>query len=304
MRVRLLGTGAGGGFPQWNCNCQNCRGVRTGALQALPRTQSSVAISPDSRRWFLLNASPDVRIQIESFAPLLPDLDRIRGTAVEGVLLTNADLDHVLGLLILREGFRLHVCATARVRQALSQGLDLDSVLEHYCGVSWREPPLEISPLLDVDGKTTGLLYCAVPVRGKPPRYMVQGASSGDVIGYRFVDESTGGRLLFMPDVAALDDSTLEEMRNCDALLIDGTFWSENEMLQMGVGEDSASRMGHLPVGGPDGSLAKITSLPTPHKIYIHINNTNPMLIQHSVECAAVEAAGVQIGWDGMELTL
>src|SRR5262249_13190664 len=152
---------------------------------------------------------------------------------------------------------------------ALSQGLDLDSVLEHYCGVSWHEPPLEISPLLGVDGKTTGLLYCAVPVRGKPPRYWEGDASpgSGDVVAYRFVDESTGGRLLFMPDVAALDDPTLEEMRNCDALLIDGTFWGENEMLQMGVGKDSASRMGHLPVGGPDGSLAQIASLPILHKI-------------------------------------
>src|SRR5262249_52854657 len=153
---------------------------------------------------------------------------------------------------------------------------NLDSVLEHYCGVSWREPSLETSPLLGVDGKATGILYSAVPVRGKLPRYLEEDAASaaGDVIAYRLIDKSTGGRLLFMPDVAALDDTTLEEMRNCDALLIDGTFWSENEMLQMGVGEDSASRMGHLPVGGPNGSLAQIASLPILHKIYIHINNT------------------------------
>jgi pyrroloquinoline quinone biosynthesis protein B len=306
MRVRLLGTAAGGGLPQWNCNCRNCRGVRSGALQVLTRTQSSVAISADDRRWFLLNASPDVRIQIESFPSLLPALDRVRGTSLEGVLLTNADLDHVLGLFILREGSRLRVYASASVKQALSQGLKLDSVLEHYCGVSWCEPPLKISPLLGADGNASGVLYCAVPVRGKLPRYLQEGASPavGNVVAYRFVDESTGGRLLFMPDVAALDDRTLDEMRNCDALLIDGTFWSENEMLEMGVGGDSASEMGHVPVSGATGSLASIASLPIPHKIYIHINNTNPMLIEHSVERATVEAAGVQIGWDGMELVL
>jgi pyrroloquinoline quinone biosynthesis protein B len=306
MWVRLLGTAAGGGFPQWNCNCRNCTGVRTGALQALARTQSCVAISPDSRRWFLLNASPDVRIQIESFVPLLPAPNLVRGTSLEGILLTNADLDHVLGLFILREGSGLHVCASARVRQALTKGLSLAPVLEHYCGVNWREPPLEVSPLLAADGKTSGLRYCAFPVPGKLPRYLEGGSWSapGDVIAYRFVDETTGGRLLFMPDVAALDDRTLNEMGNCDALLIDGTFWSEDEMQVMGVGEDSASRMGHLPVSGVNGSLACIASLPILHKIYIHINNTNPMLIEHSVERAAVEAAGVKIGWDGMEFVL
>jgi pyrroloquinoline quinone biosynthesis protein B len=254
----------------------------------------------------LLNASPDVRIQIESFVPLLPAPDLIRGTSLEGVLLTNADLDHVLGLFILREGSGLHVTASARVRQALTEGLSLAPVLEHYCGVNWREPRQEIGPLLGADGKASGLQYCAFPVPGKLPRYLEESSSSapGDVIAYRFVDEATGGRLLFMPDLAALDARTLNEMCDCDTFLLDGTFWSEDEMQVMGGGGNSASRMGHLPVGGAGGSLASIASLTVPRKIYIHINNTNPMLIEHSAERAKVEAAGVQIGWDGMEFVV
>jgi pyrroloquinoline quinone biosynthesis protein B len=221
-------------------------------------------------------------------------------------MLTNADLDHVLGLFLLREGSELLVFASGKIRQSLTEGLNLDTVLKHYCGVKWREPPSEVSPLLDSRGQVTGLHFCAFSVPGKPPRYLEESDSStsGDVIAYRLVDENTGGQLLFMPDVSALESRTVNEMRNCDALLIDGTFWSEDEMQMMGVGGASASSMGHLPVGGAGGSLAQIASLPIPHKVYIHINNTNPILIEKCPERATVEAAGIQIGWDGMELVL
>jgi pyrroloquinoline quinone biosynthesis protein B len=306
MRVRLLGTAAGGGFPQWNCNCAYCRGVRTGTLQAQPRTQSCAAISADGRRWFLLNASPDIRFQIEAFTPLLPDADTVRGSHLEGILLTNADLDHVLGLLVLREGFRLTIYATPRVRYALTEALGIASTLACYCGVDWREPSAGLSPLLCADGSPSGLSYAALPVPGKPPRYLEGrvSPSPGDVVAYRFVDETTGGRLLFMPDVAALDDVALSHMSNCDALLFDGTFWREDEMQVMGVGTTPAARMGHLPVGGPGGSLDRIASLPISRRIYVHINNTNPILIEDSVERATVESAGVEVGWDGLEFTL
>ena len=306
MQVRLLGTAAGGGFPQWNCNCSNCLGLRSGTLRAQPRTQSCVAISADGRRWFLLNASPDIRFQIESFPALLPSPKTVRGTSVEGVLLTNADLDHTVGLLILREGVRLPVYATPRVRSALSNGLYVAHVLECYCGVDWREPAAEQGPLLCADHSPSGLHYVAFPVAGKPPRYL-EGLVSpglGDAVAYRIMDEATGGRLLFMPELAALDASTLSQMCDCEALLLDGTFWSENEMQTMGAGTIPAAQMGHLPVGGADGSLARIASLPVRRKIYIHINNTNPMLLEDSIERAAVECAGVEIGWDGLEFTL
>jgi len=314
MYVRLLGTAAGGGFPQWNCNCDNCRSVRAGRQGAVARTQSCVALSGDGRRWLLLNASPDIARQIEAFPPLLPPADAPRGTGISGVLVTNADLDHTLGLLLLREGGALTVYAPPAVRSALTRGLRLHDVLSCYGGVQWREPSYGLSPLYLADGTPCGLLYEAFELPGKPPRYL-EGADTpipaeapiqaeGQCVGYRFVDASTGGRLLFMPDVAAFNAGAQAQLRQCDALLLDGTFWSENEMHSAGVGDTPAARMGHLPVGGPEGSLALIASLDIRHKIYVHINNTNPMLLAGSPERAQVEAAGCVIGYDGMELTL
>jgi pyrroloquinoline quinone biosynthesis protein B len=306
MRVRLLGTAAGGGFPQWNCNCENCRGLRAGTIQARPRTQSCMALSVDDRHWFLLNASPDIRIQIESFPPLIPPSDVWRGTSVAGVLLTDADLDHTLGLFLLREGLPLTIYATTFVRHALTAGLTLSATLECYCNVQWREPAHELTPLRYEDGSASGLSYAAYPIAGKPPRYMELHAvpQPGDRVGYRFVDEKTGGRLLFLPGLAFFDEVTQTYLQECDALLLDGTFWDEREMEERLVGTTPASQMGHLPVGGPYGSLAYIASLPIARKIYTHINNTNPMLVEDSAERAAVRAAGVEIGWDGLELTV
>jgi pyrroloquinoline quinone biosynthesis protein B len=306
MYVRLLGTAAGGGFPQWNCNCTHCRGMRSGLLRAQPRTQSCVAISGDNKRWFLLNASPDLRLQIEAFGPLAPPADALRGTAIAATFLTDADLDHTLGLFLLREGLQQTIYATATVRNALTEGLSLLPVLSHYCHVEWYEPSLECAPLLYADGSSSGLLYSAFPLPDKPPRYMdhTVGHTGGDRLGYRFIDAMTGGRLLFMPGISAFDASVLAQVYDCDALLLDGTFWNEYEMQIMVGGTSSATQMGHLPVGGPEGSLAHIAHLDIPRKIYVHINNTNPMLIEDSPEHAAVVAAGVEVGWDGLAFTL
>ncbi len=306
MYVRLLGTAAGGGIPQWNCNCANCRGVRTGTLSIRPRTQSCVAISSDGIRWFLLNASPDLRCQIESFAPLTPSSDTLRGTGVAAILLSDADLDHTLGLFLMREGLQQTVYATASVQKALTEGLTLIPVLSHYCRTEWREPSFVMDPLLYADGSPGGLLYAAFPLPDKPPRYMRNLATprAGDRVGYRFVDEKTGGRLLFMPGVGAFDENVMAQLRDCDALLLDGTFWDEDEMRRMVGGTSGAASMGHVPVGGPQGSLVQIASLPITRKIYIHINNTNPMLREDSLEHAAVVAAGVEIGWDGLAFVL
>lgn len=305
MHVRLLGTAAGGGFPQWNCGCLNCEGVRRGAIRARPRTQSCAAISADGRRWFLLNASPDVRVQIESFAPLLPH-GTVRGTGIEGILVTNADLDHTLGLLMLREGGRLSVHATSFVRRALDEGLHLAEVLDCYGGVDWRQPPARLAPLLCADGTSSGLSYMAFPVPGKLPRYREGRAapSAEDNVGYQLVDDSTGKRLAYVPGLSALDRDVLTRLHDADALLLDGTFWSEEEMRIAGVGRTSAREMGHLPVGSENGSLSVVASLPAARKIYVHINNTNPMLREDSPERRAVEKAGALVGWDGMELTL
>ncbi|HTI16026.1 MAG TPA: pyrroloquinoline quinone biosynthesis protein PqqB [Dictyobacter sp.] len=306
MRVRLLGTAAGGGFPQWNCNCTNCQGVRSHSIQAQARTQSCIALSVDQRRWLLLNASPDIRAQIASFPPLSPPAHTTRGTGIEAILLTDADLDHTLGLLLLREGARHTIYATASVQSALTSGLTLAPTLACYSRVTWHEPASALTALCYADGTPSGLSYAAFPLAGKPPRYREQVVTPqiDDRVGYRFVDEHTGGRLVFLPGVAAFNETVMAQLRDCDALLLDGTFWSEHEMQEQCVGATTATQMGHLPIGGPDGSLRHITELPIRQKVYTHINNTNPILQENSPEHAAVLAAGVAIGWDGLELTL
>jgi pyrroloquinoline quinone biosynthesis protein B len=219
---------------------------------------------------------------------------------------TNADLDHTLGLLMLREGGRLSVHATSSVRRALDEGLRLTEVHDCYGGVDWRNPPANLAPLTCADGMLSGLAYAAFPVPGKLPRYREgrTSPSGEDAVGYQLVDESTGGRLVYVPGLAALDRDVLARVRDADVLLLDGTFWSDEEMRIVGAGGASARAMGHLPVGSEDGSLAALASLPAARKIYVHINNTNPMLREDSPERRAVERAGVEVGWDGLEFTL
>lgn len=306
MRIHLLGTAAGGGLPQWNCNCDVCREARNGSGRVRPRTQSSVAISADGRHWFLLNASPDIRAQIENFPPLRPSGNKIRSSAIEGVLLTNADLDHSLGLLSLREGEKFRVHATEAVRIALTAGISIAPTLDFFSGAEWIEPPTTSTPLPRRDGSASGLSYEAIPLSGKPPRFMKGKAapSATNTVGYRITNDQTGRRLLFLPDVAEVNENLSRLFPECDALLFDGTFWSENEMSERRVGTLSAADMGHLPISGENGSLKVIAKLGIKHKIYTHINNTNPILIEDSPERAAVKAAGCIVGQDGMEIEI
>ena len=306
MRVHLLGTAAGGGFPQWNCNCAQCRGVRTGTLKASPRTQSSIAVASDGGCWFLFNASPDVRVQIQSLSGLLPPPDRARGTGVEGILLSNADLDHTLGLLCLREGGRLWVHATPAVQKSLREGLGLAPVLDRYSGVDFADVPWSSRPLTTRAGHPTGLHYQALPAPGKLPRYR-EGCvepSPEDNVAYLITDDRTGGRLLYLPALGRWDSRLLRSMEDCDALLLDGTFWDEEELVRLGVGSVAASDMGHLPISGPSGTLKQVARLGTRRKIYVHINNTNPILSVNSPEHRQVLASGMEIGHDGLEFDL
>jgi pyrroloquinoline quinone biosynthesis protein B len=307
MKIILLGTAAGGGLPQWNCNCANCRDARRGSSRLVPRTQSSVAISADGRRWFLLNASPDLRVQLENFSPLHPPKNARRGTPIEGVLLTNADLDHTLGLLLLREGEKLLIHATPSVRRTLTKYISIDGVLGSFCGVRWIAPSRRLVPLRCRDGSKSGLRYQAIELKGKPPGFARRGhgPAPGHCVGYRFIDEKTQGSLMFFPDVAAIDGRLADLLGGCDVLLFDGTFWSENEMQKAGVGRVPAGKMGHVPIAGPGGSLKQLAGLSSiRHKIYFHINNTNPILCKGSSQQAAVQAAGLQVGHDGMKITI
>ncbi len=306
MRIRLLGTAAGGGVPQWNCNCPVCREARAGTGRVRPRTQSSAAISADGRHWFLLNASPDLRAQIENFPPLHPPPEEKRGSPIEAVLLTNADLDHTLGLLLLREGGKLRVHATPNVRRSLTEGVAFIPALESFCGVDWIEPPANSSPLPCRDGSESGLIYELISLAGKPPRFMKSQtiSSTGHAAGYKITDLKTGGRLLFLPEVSQVDENLSRRLPACEALLFDGTFWSEDEMRERGAGALSASDLGHLPVSGANGTLKILAGLEIKHKIYTHINNTNPILIEDSPERAAVVKAGCAAGLDGMEVEI
>jgi pyrroloquinoline quinone biosynthesis protein B len=240
---------------------------------------------------------------VEAFPPLWPQAGE-RGSGIRGVLLTGADLDYTLGLILLREGGRLIVYAPPTVRAALDEGLQLSRLLERFCGLEWRAPPDNFASLTGPDGSTSGLSYAAFPVPGKPPGHSRDPTAADEVIGYRIVDDATGGRLVYVPGLAVLSPAFRARAADCDLLLLDGTFWSDDEMTAGGFGPQTARAMGHLPVGGPDGTLAFVAQLPPGRVVYVHVNNTNPMLKEDSPQRPAVTAAGAEVGYDGQEFTL
>ena len=298
----MLGAAAGGGLPQWNCGCANCCDARLKRIP--PLTQSSVAISDHLGRWFLVNASPDISSQIGASSDLHPSAAELRGTPLSGVLLTNADLDHVLGLLSLREGGRLRVHATTAVRDTLAECLHLAAILDAFCGADWFEPPQADFARLDgINGKDASLVYRAIPLPGGPPIFARGRPADGDhSVAYSIMDRNTGGRLLVAPDVGGWTDALTDAMLEADALLFDGTFWSGDELSRVKSKARTAAEMGHLTIR--DHSLDRLGKLPAQHKIYIHINNTNPVLSPGSPERAAVEAAGIVVGYDGLEFEI
>jgi pyrroloquinoline quinone biosynthesis protein B len=310
VRIRILGSAAGGGFPQWNCGCPNCRGVRAGTLRTASRTQESVAVSADGAGWFLLNASPEIRQQIESFEGLHPRAPR--HSPIHAIVLTNGDLDHVLGLLSLRESHPLVVYATDRVRQGFTEGNVLYRTLQRFPEqVTWR--PLKLGreeALTGADGGASGLLLEAVAVPGKAPIHLegrdgVEAAADPeDNIGLRIREASTGRRLAYFPAAGGVTHAVAEALEDAACVFLDGTFWSSDELPAQGLGTKRAADMAHLPIGGGGGSLAALRGLKAARRIYIHVNNTNPVLREDSPERKDVEAAGWQIAWDGMELSL
>jgi pyrroloquinoline quinone biosynthesis protein B len=304
--IRVLGSAAGGGFPQWNCGCPNCRGLREGALAALARTQESIAVSADRRGWFVVNASPEIRQQIEGFPPLHPR--QPRHSPIQAILLTNGDLDHCLGLLSLRESHPLAVYATERVRAGFTERNVLYRTLERFAGqVTWR--PLKLGreeELLGVDGRESGLVVEAVPVPGKPPVHLegLREPDPEDNVGFKIREARTRRVLAYVSGVGAVSEAVRHLVEGADCVFFDGTFWSSDELRAMGLGEKRAEDMAHLPVGGPAGSAMQLANLATPRKIYIHLNNTNPLLRDDSPERATVTAAGWEIAFDGMEIAL
>ncbi len=306
MLIRVLGSAAGGGFPQWNCGCPNCRGVRSGDLRATARSQECVAVSADGDRWFLLNCSPEIRQQIESFPPLHPRGPR--HSPIAAILLTNGDLDHCLGLLSLRESHPLVVYATDRLRRGFTDGNVLYRTLDRFPGqVTWRALHLgREAELADVEGRPAGLLVEAVAVPGKLPIHLETGAAPdpADSVGFRIRERATGRVLAYLSGVGAVSDAVRRAVEGADCVFFDGTFWSADELPGLGLGTKRAEDMAHLPIGGPEGSLARLNGMTARRRIFIHLNNTNPLLRDDSPERAHVEAAGWEVARDGMEVRI
>jgi pyrroloquinoline quinone biosynthesis protein B len=299
VRVHILGSAAGGGFPQWNCNCLNCCGLRTGLLRAKARTQCSVAISASGSRWSLLNASPDLRTQILSFSDLLPK-SLPRGSAIDAVLLSDAELDHVTGLLSLREAHPVRLYCTRQVFDWIFVSNPIFGALNQPDRFRWMK-------VEDRKVETIGndLAYEAFFICGKVPTYVntAPGNYGGAVVAYKVIDLCTSSSLLYVPAIKQIDEQFIAAAAQCDCLLFDGSFWSENELELCGVGTRTASDMGHIPISGPTGSLARLSDLPI-KKIYTHVNNTNPILDETSAERREVEKAGWKVAEDGLELSM
>jgi pyrroloquinoline quinone biosynthesis protein B len=263
-----------------------------------------VALSADGQRWFLVNASPDIREQIGAFPALHPKGASFRNSPLEGVLLTNADLDHVAGILSLREGEALHLHTSPPVRESLTNALGFTRLLESFCGVVWHEVPINRWEALTLrDGSASGLSYRAIPLPSPPPIFAPKETKGEDqTVAYLLKDEQRGGTLLVAPDVFQITPDLAAALKSADAVLFDGTFWSEDELGEVKTSARPASAMGHLPIHG--GSLDILAGCPALHRIYLHINNTNPILRPENPERIAVEKAGIQVGCDGMEFEL
>ena len=304
MKVMVLGSAAGGGFPQWNCNCNNCCGVRSGSLDAIPRTQSSIAVSVDGERWILFNASPDIRSQLEANPPLQPKRGR-RDTGVHGVVLADSQIDHTTGLLFLREGCPLRVYCTDMVAQDLSTGFPIFVMLQSWDGgVIQTTVPIDGSAFQVIGIEEISIT--AIPLDGKAPPYSPHRHDPhvGDNVGYLIEDTRSQASLFYAPGLGQMSSALLDMMGGADCVMVDGTFWSEDEMQRAGVGTKLASDMGHLPQSGDEGMLHWLSKIPGPRKILIHINNTNPILIENSPERKLVEETGVEVAYDGMAFDL
>lgn len=301
MQIRILGSAAGGGLPQWNCNCINCRAARSRDSSVRPRTQSSVAVSADGQHWFLLNASPDIRRQLLDCPALAPPGNGQRGSPVAGCILTDAELDHCSGLLFLREGPSFHLHTTPTIRRWLERHFPLAAVLAQFCRPAWIDLPLgEWQDLVPPDGTASRLRFRAFDLGGHAPRFVTsESESMGGTIGLEIEDPRTHGKLVYAPCVAALETPVQEATRGASVILFDGTFWTDDEPVRLGIGARTAREMGHLPVSGVGGSLEWLATLHDAARAYVHINNTNPMLDEQGPEHALARAAGVRVASDG-----
>lgn len=309
IRVLVLGAAAGGGFPQWNSNSEACRRARAGDPAARPATQASIAVSADDRRWFLINASPDLREQINRQPQLHPS-EGLRSSPIAGVVLTNGDVDAVAGLLNLRERTAFVIYGHRRILEVL----DRNPIFQVLAPDVVRREPLSLGEKIALrgpDGTPSGLWLEAFAVPGKVALYMEDaakgagfGTEEGDTIGLEITDEAERARVLFVANCARVDETVRARCAGASLLLFDGTLWRDEEMISRGEGRKTGQRMGHVSMSGEAGSMAALAGLDIGRRVFIHINNTNPALLADSPERAEIEAAGWAVAYDGMELTL
>jgi pyrroloquinoline quinone biosynthesis protein B len=306
VKITILGSAAGGGFPQWNCNCPQCAGQRAGTLRARPRTQSSIFVRPDDGAdGILFNASPDILAQIKA-TPALQPKRAIRDTAIAGVVLIDGQVDHATGLLMLRETRQpLPLWCTDAVAEDLATGLPLLRVLGHYGGVERHAVALD-GTAFEVP-RVPGLVLSALPLAGKAAPYSPhrERGVPGDNIGITLRDTARGTSAFYAPGLAAVTPAVFDAMSGADAVLVDGTFWTDDEMIRLGLSKKTAREIGHLAQSGPGGMIEQLARLPArTRKLLIHVNNTNPILDEDSPERAELARAGISVCEDGQEIAL
>jgi pyrroloquinoline quinone biosynthesis protein B len=304
VKIRILGSAAGGGFPQWNCNCPNCTGYRSGTIRAEARTQSSIAVSgQDPQRWVLVNASPDIRAQLQA-NPVMQPNRALRDSALAAIILSDAQVDHTTGLYMLRESTHpWQVWCTDSAYADLTRGNPVLGVLEHFCGIERAridlDEPFTVPALADVEWR-------ALPVASKPAPYSPNRASPvpGDNIAL-VLKNASGRSAVYAPGLGAVDERLWQAMQAAACVLVDGTFWTDDEMVRAGVSAKRAREIGHLPQSGAQGMLEWLERLPAgTRKILIHINNTNPILNEDSPEFHELGRRGIEVAKDGMEVSL
>ncbi len=315
MKIQILGSAAGGGFPQWNCNCRNCAGYRAGTLNAKSRTQSSIAVSANGEDWILFNASPDIRQQLADFAPMQPNR-KIRDTGIAAIVFMDSQIDHTTGLLMLREGCPHEVWCTDMVYQDLTTGFPIFKMLEHWNGgIKRNRIPVEGSAEEGSNSfvipQVPELKLTAVALLSSAPPYSPHrnDPHPGDNIGILIEDTRSGKTLFYAPGLGQIEPHLKPIMQDADCLLVDGTIWRDDELITSGVGDKLGVTMGHLAQSrndetGKAGMIDFLDTLDKPRKVLIHINNTNPILDEDSPERAEVEAHGIEVSWDGMGIEL
>jgi pyrroloquinoline quinone biosynthesis protein B len=308
LRVVVLGAGAGGGVPQWNCGCEGCRAARAGGHD-LQRTQASVAFSGDGEHWFLINASPDLRQQLNATPQLHPKPGALRHTPVAGVILTNSEVDAVAGLLSMREGSPFTVYAHEKVLAILAS----NSIFNVLNEKNVKRQPIGISEPFEprlVDGTRSGLEVLPFAVPGKSAWYLEGKAhpggesGDGDTLGLKITDKASGKCFYFIAACAEVTDALKAEIDGASLVFFDGTVWQDDEMIRAGLGHKTGKSMGHVAMSGHDGAIARLADLTLDRKMFLHINNSNPALLPDTLERKALEEAGWQIPADGTEIVL